>query len=123
MQRCVNGNPAALTLTVASEPKEKLHPALIEGDLLLSLDDSHQQRESQVASSSSATSDAAVEGSYTSGGSGGLEIGETLSGGGGGVDGVVWRVEALPLTASMTVMDWTVLPSTGLLRPGERRVG
>lgn len=31
--------------------------------------------------------------------------------------GVVWRVEALQVT---NMMKWTVLPSTGLLRPGQR---
>lgn len=48
--------------------------------------------------------------------SGGGADGGSGDGVGTNSDGVVWKIS----TFSTELMNWTVFPSTGLLRPGER---
>lgn len=81
-----------------SEPDKAYSPNMLEGALLLTLND-----DETVTTTSSA------------GGSG-----VVVSGGGGTEGGVIWNVSALPFPSGEGLMDWTVFPSTGLLLPGER---
>ncbi|CBJ26637.1 adhesin-like protein [Ectocarpus siliculosus] len=95
-ETCVTGDPGLLSLTVLSEPADAVYPTMLDGDLLLTLND-----DETVTTSSSA------------GGSG-----VALSAGAGTEGGVIWNVSALVLSSEEGLMEWTVFPSTGLLLPG-----
>lgn len=101
----MSGDAAELNLVQTSTPGITYFPGLLEGDLLLSY---------EPTASSSATGD--VSGGSVGGSSGdGAEVEE---GSIGGEDGVLWSVQAS--VADLTMMTWTVFPSTGLLLPGEK---
>ncbi|CBJ33868.1 probable extracellular nuclease (ISS) [Ectocarpus siliculosus] len=95
-ETCVTGDPGLLSLTVLSEPADAVFPTMLDGELLLTLND-----DETVTTSSSA------------GGSG-----VALSAGAGTEGGVIWNVSALLLSSEEGLMEWTVFPSTGLLLPG-----
>ena len=120
----MSGDATNLALTLENKPGETFFPQLLEGDINISY--------SAVASTSPAVavSDASGDSSSSSSsGSGGRDGTGSDGGGGGGEglngdgeDGVVWLVKALWKTASTTLLDWTIFPSTGLLLPGQRCV-
>lgn len=109
----MSGDPELLSLRATSTPTDTFFPDMLQGDLLLTLN---------------AADDAAM----TTGGGVSTSSGVVTAGGGsmggtvGSEGGVVWNVSALPLLLSSSdvaagaTMEWTVFPSTGLLRPGER---
>lgn len=108
-QRCVNGSVDVLTLTVETEPTSPtIFPGWVEGRLLLS----HDSLKGRAEGSSSRAGDSSSGGRGDEG-----QRDRALRG--DPEDGVVWSVEALRLTPSM---KWSMVPSTGLLLAGERRV-
>ncbi|CAM9271368.1 unnamed protein product, partial [Ectocarpus sp. 8 AP-2014] len=95
-ETCVTGDPGLLNLTVLSGPADAVFPIMLDGELLLALNDD------ETATSSS-----------SAGGSG-----VVVSGGGRTEGGVIWNVSALLMSSEEGLMEWTVFPSTGLLLPG-----
>lgn len=99
----MSGDPTGLNLGHLNRPEITYFPGLIEGDLLLSY---------EPATFSSSETGAVSSGSD----SGRTEVEEGSDGGGKG--GVLWSVETT--VADPTRVAWTVLPSKGLLLPGEK---
>lgn len=101
----MSGDPTGLNLGHLNRPEITYFPGLIEGDLLLSY---------EPATSSSSSRETGVVSSGSDSGRTKVEEGSD----GGGRGGVLWSVE--PTVADPTSVNWTVLPSRGLLLPGEK---
>lgn len=84
-----------MNLSADIEEGPTIHPALLDRSLRLS---------------HAFPSSGAID---RTGGGSAIEVDDALSG------RVMWNVEAIQLGT----MNWTIFPSTGLLLPGERRVG
>lgn len=113
--KCVSGYASGLNLTAMKLPEETLFPQLLEGGLQLSLG-------SSAATTFATRDDAAFalvsnsddnDESWTAPSALSWE-----SASGEAMDGVIWNVSAV----SSDLIVWTVFPSTGLLRSGERQV-
>ncbi|CAN0005479.1 unnamed protein product [Ectocarpus fasciculatus] len=98
-ETCVTADPGLLNLTVLSTPIGAVFPTMLDGALLLTLNDDGTVTTTTTTSA------------------GGPEV--VVSGGAGGTEGgVIWNVSALPISSGDGSMEWTVFPSTGLLLPG-----
>ncbi|CAM9462085.1 unnamed protein product, partial [Ectocarpus sp. 12 AP-2014] len=95
-ETCVTGDPGLLNLTVLSTPVDAVFPTMLDGELLVTLND-----DETVTTTSSAG-----------------DTGVSVSWGAGTEGGVIWNVSALPFSSGEGSMEWTVFPSTGLLLPG-----
>ena len=136
-QRCVRGDAAALNLAPQSMPETAFYPDVLQGDLRLS----HGTYASHSAAGHRSTTTNTTKSSSSSGVSKWSETvapsrqagtndssGADVEGSGaqlytGGHAGVVWSVAVQHKPrAGAPMMNWTIVPSTGLLLPGERCV-
>lgn len=119
-QKCVTGDTSGLSLLAVKLPEQAFFPRLLEGGLEVSLvsptsvlanADTGDGSGLTVVSTDNETDLASSPWSS-------LSLATEESGSGGEVDGVIWNVSAL----FPDLIDWTIFPSIGLLRPGERCV-
>ena len=102
-----------MRITQEDDPDGRVWPALLERDIILSYEPAaRSSANSEILNHSGRI----ISKSSAKGNGGEPKSGEGLDGDYGG--GMVWRVE--PFADKTSDMNWTIFPSMGKLRPGQK---